>query len=121
VTAAAYADLPLFAFHLLEFMDVEYQLDVAEINDRWSRVELLDVWTQAVIKECDERTELITAAPPTGIWRTDDDGNVVWGRWGNDWHSIQDESAGSTGSNATTRGRRSAPEILTSAPSQPRC
>ncbi len=92
VTAAAYADLPLFAFHLLEFMDVDYQLDVAEINERWSRVELLDTWTQAVIKECDDRTELITAAPSTGIWKMDDDGNVFWGRWGNDWHSILDES-----------------------------
>ncbi len=92
VTAAAYADLPLFAFHLLEFMDVEYELDVAEINERWGRVELLDTWTQALIKECDERTELITSAPPTGIWRMDDDGNVFWGRWGNDWHSIQDQS-----------------------------
>jgi biotin carboxylase len=92
VTAAAYADLPLFAFHLLEFMDVDYQLDVAEINERWSRVELLDTWTQAVLKECDERTELITAAPATGIWRMDAEGNVFWGRWGNDWHSIQDES-----------------------------
>jgi len=92
VTAAAYADMPLFAFHLLEFMDVEYKLDVAEINERWGRVELLDVWTQAVIKECDERIELITEAPRTGVWRVDDDGNVAWGRWGNDWHSIQDES-----------------------------
>jgi biotin carboxylase len=92
VTAAAYADLPLFAFHLLEFMGVSYELDVAEINERWGRVELLDVWTQAVIKECDERTELITAAPRTGIWRMDADGNVSWGRRGNDWHSIQDES-----------------------------
>ncbi|MGP0053711.1 MAG: biotin carboxylase [Solirubrobacteraceae bacterium] len=92
VTAAAYADLPLFAFHLLEFMDVDYRLDVAEINERWSRAELLDTWTQALIKECDDRTELITTAPPTGIWRMDGDGNVSWGRWGNDWHSIQDES-----------------------------
>ncbi|MGA2010933.1 MAG: biotin carboxylase [Solirubrobacteraceae bacterium] len=92
VTAAAYADLPLFAFHLLEFMGVDYTLDVDEINERWGRVELLDVWTQAVIKECDDRTELITAAPQTGIWRMDEDGNVEWGRWGNDWHSIQDES-----------------------------
>jgi biotin carboxylase len=92
VTAAAYADLPLFAFHLLEFMGVNYELDVAEINERWSRVELLDVWTQAVIKECDERTELITTAPRTGIWRMDADGNVSWRRWGNDWHSIRDES-----------------------------
>ena len=73
-------------------MGVDYELDVAEINERWARVELLDTWTQAVIKECDDRTELITAAPPTGIWRMDADGIVSWGRWGNDWHSIQDES-----------------------------
>ncbi len=92
VTAAAYADLPLFAFHLLEFMGVDYELDVADINERWGRVELLDVWTQAVIKECDDRTELITSAPQTGIWRMTDDGDVVWARWGNDWHSIQDEA-----------------------------
>ncbi len=92
VTAAAYADLPLFAFHLLEFMDVDYELDVSEINERWGRVELLDTWTQAVLKECDDRTELITAAPPTGIWKMDADGDVFWGRWGHDWHSIQDES-----------------------------
>ena len=35
VTAGAYADLPLFLFHLLEFMDVDYELDVEEINERW--------------------------------------------------------------------------------------
>jgi hypothetical protein len=92
VTAAAYADMPLFAFHLIEYMDVDYELDVAEINDRWGRVELLDVWTQAVIKDCDDRVELITEAPRTGVWRMDEEGNVAWGRWGNDWHSIQDES-----------------------------
>ncbi len=92
VTAAAYADLPLFAFHLIEFMGIDYELDVAEINERWSGAELLDVWTQAVIKECDNRVELITGAPRTGIWRMDPDGNVEWSRWGNDWHSIQDES-----------------------------
>ena len=92
VTAAAYADLPLFAFHLLEFMDVEYELDVGEINERWGRGELVDVWTQAVVKETDDRLELLTDAPRTGIWRMDDDGDVAFGRWGNDWHSIQDES-----------------------------
>ena len=32
VTAGAYSDMPLFLFHLLEFMDVEYELDVDEIN-----------------------------------------------------------------------------------------
>lgn len=92
VTAAAYADMPLFAFHLIEFMGVDYEIDVDEINDRWGRVELLDVWTQMVIKDCEERVEVITEAPRTGVWRMDEDGSVAWGRWGHDWHSIQDES-----------------------------
>jgi biotin carboxylase len=35
VTAGAYADVPLFLFHLLEFMNVDYSVDVAEINERW--------------------------------------------------------------------------------------
>ena len=35
VTAGAYADVPLFLFHLLEFMEVDYSVDVEEINERW--------------------------------------------------------------------------------------
>src|SRR6476660_4835107 len=34
-TAGAYADIPLFLFHLLEFMDVDYEVDIDEINERW--------------------------------------------------------------------------------------
>ena len=37
LTTEAYADMPLFLFHLLEYMDVEYELDVEEINSRWER------------------------------------------------------------------------------------
>jgi biotin carboxylase len=35
VTAGAYADLPLFLFHVLEYMDVDYDVDIDEINERW--------------------------------------------------------------------------------------
>ena len=34
VTAGAYADVPLFLFHLLEFMDVDYAVDVASWSPR---------------------------------------------------------------------------------------
>ena len=37
VHAGAYADMPLFLFHLLEYLDVDYELDVDEINERWAR------------------------------------------------------------------------------------
>ncbi len=37
VTAVAYGDMPLFLFHLLEFMDVDYEIDVDELNTRWAQ------------------------------------------------------------------------------------
>ena len=43
--------MPLFLFHLLEYMDVAYEIDVDEINDRWARTAGEDVWSQVIIKE----------------------------------------------------------------------
>ena len=51
VTAGAYADVPLFLFHLLEFMDVDYTVNVEEINDRWRELAAVDVWAQLIMKE----------------------------------------------------------------------
>ena len=45
VTAGAYADVPLFLFHLLEFMDVKYTVNVEEINERWRDLAAVDVWS----------------------------------------------------------------------------
>jgi biotin carboxylase len=42
VTAVAYGDMPLFLFHLLEFMDIDYEIDVDELNERWAQV---TTWT----------------------------------------------------------------------------
>ncbi len=73
VTAGAYADIPLFLFHLLEYLDVEYEVDVDEINVRWAKASSVDVWSQLVLKETRGRTEQLTQAPETGIWRLDDE------------------------------------------------
>ena len=51
VTAGAYADIPLFLFHLLEFMDVDYEVDIDEINERWRELAAVDVWSQLIMKE----------------------------------------------------------------------
>ena len=59
VTAGAYADVPLFLFHLLEFMDVEFDLDVDEINERWEELAAVDLWSQMIIKETSPVVELI--------------------------------------------------------------
>jgi len=92
VTAGAYADIPLFLFHLLEYLDVEYQVDVDDINRRWAQDSSVDVWSQLVLKDTRADVRRLTAAPRTGVWRFDDAGGIAFARWGNDWHSLQDET-----------------------------
>ena len=61
--------MPLFLFHLLEFMDVDFEFDVDELNERWAQTHNLDEWTQFILKQTEDVTELITDAPRSGIWR----------------------------------------------------
>jgi hypothetical protein len=51
VCAGAYADMPLFLFHLLEYMDVDYEVDVDEINERWAIASDSDAWSQLILKD----------------------------------------------------------------------
>src|SRR4029077_14836654 len=76
VTAVAYGDMPLFLFHLLEFMDVDYEIDVDELNARWAHPGNVDEWTQFILKQTDEAVELITEAPSSGIWRMQADRSI---------------------------------------------
>jgi len=92
VTAGAYADLPLFLFHVLEYMDVDYDIDVDEINERWQELAAVDVWSQLIMKEPTDRVERIEAAPRTGQWHMHDDGSLTFRRAALDWHQLQDET-----------------------------
>jgi len=92
VTAVAYGDMPLFLFHLLEFMDVDFEFDVDELNERWAQVQSLDEWTQFILKQTEDVTELITQAPTSGIWRVDRGGSIGFARRDTDWHSVADAS-----------------------------
>ncbi len=80
--------MPLFLFHLLEFMDVDYEIDVDELNERWAQPSNLDEWTQFILKQTEEVTELITEAPPSGIWRMARDGSIAFARRDTDWHTV---------------------------------
>jgi hypothetical protein len=71
VTAGAYADIPLFAFHLLEFFEVAFELDVDEINARWRELAAVDQWSQMVSKETSPVVQMITSAAPTGQYSYD--------------------------------------------------
>ena len=71
VTAVAYGDMPLFLFHLLEFLDVDYEIDVDELNAGWAQPSAIDEWSQFILKDTADVVELITEAPRSGIWRLD--------------------------------------------------
>jgi hypothetical protein len=93
VTAVAYGDMPLFLFHLLEFLDVAYEIDVDELNDGWAQPGAIDEWSQFILKDTADKTEVITKAPRSGIWRLDDraHGGIRFKRRATDWHTVADE------------------------------
>lgn len=90
VTAGAYADVPLFLFHLLEFLDVDYEIDVDEINDRWLELAAIDVWSQLIMKTSDRRVRFVEKAPKTGIYRLNEHGELEYERNTLDWHYLND-------------------------------
>jgi biotin carboxylase len=94
VTAVAYGDMPLFLFHLLEFMDVDYDIDVDELNGRWAQAANVDEWTQFILKQTDDAVETITHAPASGIWSITGEGGISYARRDTDWHTVrsQDEA-----------------------------
>ena len=93
LTTEAFADMPLFLFHLLEYLDVDYELDIDEINARWERGYGEDeVWGQVIISETSPDIEIFTTTPATGIWRLDEAGHISYVRPAQDWSSVNDES-----------------------------
>jgi hypothetical protein len=82
--AFAHADAPLFLFHLLEFSDQDFKLDVDELNTRWADPEMIDSWSQMVIKHTEDSVDIVTNAPESGIYKMQPDGRVVFDRF--DYH-----------------------------------
>lgn len=92
VSASAYADMPLFLFHLAEYLDLDYEIDTEDLRRRWASDHLTDIWGQIVLKEPGDGIELLHEAPRTGIWKLREDGSISFMRAGLDWHSLGDES-----------------------------
>jgi biotin carboxylase len=94
VTAVAYGDMPLFLFHLLEFMDVDYEINVEDLNEAWAKPSAIDEWSQFILKDTADKVEVITEAPQSGIWRLDPSvpGGIRYVRRETDWHTVADEN-----------------------------
>ncbi len=88
--AFAHADAPLFLFHLLEFSKKPFKLDVDELNARWADPDMIDGWSQMVIKHTEDSVDIVTQAPETGVYRLLSDGRVEFDRF--DYHRRAVES-----------------------------
>ncbi len=87
----ALADAPLFVFHILEWMDVDYKLNVNTINTRWAQQENVDSWCQLIIKHTEDTIEHVSAAPRSGIYRMFDNGHIQFDRMDTHRRAVESE------------------------------
>jgi len=88
----ALADVPLFVFHILEWMDVDYKLDVDAINQRWANQDNIDGWSQMVIKHTENTIAYLKEAPRSGIWEMDEEGKIQFDRMDTHRRAVEDEN-----------------------------
>lgn len=86
---STYGGCPLFLFHLLEYLEVDYEIDIDEVQARWTAY---DQWTQLVLKQTEDKVELITEAPRSGIWKLNDAGEAEFVRPALNVTSLGDEN-----------------------------
>lgn len=87
----ALADAPLFVFHILEWMDVDYKLNVKELNKRWAMEENIDGWSQLIIKHTEDTIEYVASAPGSGIWKMFDTGHIQFSRMDTHRRAVETE------------------------------
>jgi hypothetical protein len=85
---STYGGCPIYLFHMLEFMDVAWEVDLSQVQKRWAE---FDNWSQLILKYPVDRVEMITKAPSSGIWRMDSDGKIALTRKSIDWFLVSGE------------------------------
>jgi len=88
----ALADAPLFVFHILEWMDVEYDLNIKELNERWARQENIDGWSQLIVKHTEDTIEYVSEAPASGIYKMFDNGHIQFDRMDTHRRAVETEN-----------------------------
>lgn len=88
----ALADAPLYLFHVLEWMGVEYELNIKDINKRWAMQENTDSWSQIIIKHTEDTIEYVNAAPDSGIWKMFDNGHIQFNRMDTHRRAVETEN-----------------------------
>jgi biotin carboxylase len=88
----ALADAPLFVFHILEWMDVDYAINIRALNTRWAKQVNIDSWSQIIIKHTKDTIEHITQAPKSGIWKMFDNGHIQFDRMDTHRRAVETEN-----------------------------
>lgn len=88
----ALADAPLFVFHILEWMDVDYTLNVNALNKRWAEQENIDGWSQLIIKHTEDTVEYVNEAPKSGIYKMFDNGHIQFDRMDTHRRAVETEN-----------------------------
>ncbi|MGP1345418.1 MAG: biotin carboxylase [Phycisphaerales bacterium] len=91
LSSFAHADAPLFLFHLIEWMDVNYNVDPGKLSNRWANPDNIDSWSQLVIKHTADDVRKITRAPSSGIWEMNGDGSIEFVRKQTHRRTVQHE------------------------------
>ena len=86
----AYADLPLYALHVLEHLGIDLDLDVAELNRRAVDLAVLDAQSQLLIAETVADLELLVDAPASGRYVLDELGTAHLVERSLDWHGLSE-------------------------------
>jgi glutathione synthase/RimK-type ligase-like ATP-grasp enzyme len=88
----ALADAPLYLFHILEWMNVDYKLSIKALNERWSKQINTDSWSQLIVKHTTKTIELVSEAPQSGIWRMYDTGHIKFDRMDSHRRAVESEN-----------------------------
>jgi hypothetical protein len=83
---------PLVLYHLAEWLDIDWAGNVDEFNRVWLDTTGPTSWGQLILDQLGTSPSLVTAAPPSGIWRLGEDGAVSFVRRGWSHQAIADES-----------------------------
>jgi biotin carboxylase len=87
----ALSDMPLFLFHMMEWMNQPYKLNVNAINSRWFKAENIDSWGQLVIKYTDKQVKVITETPLSGIYKMNADETIEYSRMDTHRRAVETE------------------------------
>lgn len=77
-----YGGAPMLMFHLLEFLNVDYEIDLQAIQQRWAD---FDTWTHVIFKHTSDDVRILDQVPRSGIWHMNSDTCVELIRRSADW------------------------------------